>query len=70
MSVLIIDDQSSDATFHRAVNYAKEYPQRDITVLHNPINQGYGGNQKIGYYYALKNNFDAVVLLHGDGQRT
>ena len=34
----------------------------------NPINQGYGGNQKIGYHYAIKNNFDFVVLLHGDGQ--
>jgi glycosyltransferase involved in cell wall biosynthesis len=39
-----------------------------LGVLFNPINQGYGGNQKIGYHYALKNNFDFVALLHGDGQ--
>src|SRR5262249_49701874 len=39
-----------------------------LTVLFNPINQGYGGNQKIGYYYALRKGFDFVVLLHGDGQ--
>ena len=29
---------------------------------------GYGGNQKIGYKYAIENNFDFVILLHGDGQ--
>jgi len=67
-SILIIDDQSSDNTFHRAIEYSKECPDKNITVLHNPVNQGYGGNQKIGYYYALKNKFDFVVLLHGDGQ--
>ena len=39
-----------------------------VTVLYNPKNQGYGGNQKIGYHYAVKMNFDAVIMLHGDGQ--
>ena len=32
------------------------------------MNLGYGGNQKIGYYYAIKGNFDYVILLHGDGR--
>ncbi|MGH9858325.1 MAG: methyltransferase domain-containing protein, partial [Acidobacteriota bacterium] len=32
------------------------------------FNRGYGGNQKLGYLYCVKNNFDIVVLLHGDGQ--
>ena len=39
-----------------------------ITCLSNKSNLGYGGNQKIGYHYAIKNNFDYVVMLHGDGQ--
>ena len=39
-----------------------------VSILSNPNNLGYGGNQKIGYYYAIKNNFDYVALLHGDGQ--
>ena len=43
-------------------------PEANITVLYNPKNQGYGGNQKIGYHYAIDKGFDAVVLLHGDGQ--
>ena len=33
-----------------------------LTVLFNPVNQGYGGNQKIGYFYAIKNGFDFVAL--------
>ena len=39
-----------------------------LTVLHNPVNQGYGGNQKIGFRYAIENGFDIVALVHGDGQ--
>lgn len=66
--VLILDDQSTDRTFDRAVDYAQQRPDLPITTLYNPINQGYGGNQKIGYHYAIQNHFDVVVLLHGDGQ--
>ena len=66
--VLIIDDQSSDQTFNRALNFVDNNRKRKITLLYNPQNQGYGGNQKLGYHYALQNDFDVVVLLHGDGQ--
>ncbi len=66
--VLIIDDSSSDDTFDvaRANEGACRLPR--ITVLRNPVNQGYGGNQKIGYEYAIQHGFDVVALLHGDGQ--
>ena len=37
-------------------------------MLFNPVNLGYGGNQKIGFFYAIKNEFDYVALVHGDGQ--
>src|SRR5205085_662872 len=30
--------------------------------------QGYGGNQKIGFHYAMEHGFGLVILLHGDGQ--
>ena len=38
------------------------------TLLANPVNQGYGGNQKLGYRVAIDHGFDVVVMLHGDGQ--
>ena len=37
-------------------------------MLRTPYNRGYGGNQKLGYLHAIKQDFDYVVLLHGDGQ--
>jgi len=66
--VLLIDDQSPDRTFYKADEYSRQHPERNLTVLYNPKNQGYGGNQKIGYCYAIKKGFNVVVLLHGDGQ--
>ena len=69
VEILIIDDASQDSTFtisHKASKSAHlAFP---IRVLFNPVNQGYGGNQKIGYQYAIENDFDFVALLHGDGQ--
>ena len=69
VEVLIIDDSSQDNTFAQSelINRAGIIPFT-ITVLFNPVNQGYGGNQKIGFHYAVKNGFDWVALVHGDGQ--
>ena len=68
IEVLVIDDQSSDRTFDRVIDFVEQNPQLKIKVLYNPMNQGYGGNQKLGYHYAIDHGFDVVVLLHGDGQ--
>ena len=69
LEILIIDDASQDKTFEISKKIKNIFSNTfKIKVLCNPINQGYGGNQKIGYHYAIKNNFDFVVLLHGDGQ--
>src|ERR1700730_17467348 len=67
--ILIIDDSSRDETFASAVETQNsgDIPFK-ITVLYNPLNQGYGGNQKIGYHYAIEQGFEFVALLHGDGQ--
>jgi glycosyltransferase involved in cell wall biosynthesis/2-polyprenyl-3-methyl-5-hydroxy-6-metoxy-1,4-benzoquinol methylase len=69
VEVLVIDDSSTDRTFDRgeAIRRAEALPFA-LTVLFNPVNQGYGGNQKIGFHYAIERGFDFVALLHGDGQ--
>jgi glycosyltransferase involved in cell wall biosynthesis len=69
VEVLVIDDGSTDRTFDRGeeVRRASAVPFA-ITVLVNPVNQGYGGNQKIGFHYAIERGFDFVALIHGDGQ--
>jgi glycosyltransferase involved in cell wall biosynthesis len=68
VEVLIIDDSSQDDTFARGLRYQRRDSDFKITVLRTPENQGYGGNQKLGYRYAIDNGFDIVALIHGDGQ--
>jgi glycosyltransferase involved in cell wall biosynthesis len=69
VELLIIDDASTDETFERVrARLQNESFQFPLTLLFNPQNQGYGGNQKIGYFYAIKKGFDFVALVHGDGQ--
>jgi len=69
VDVLIIDDSSRDLTFAKSHEAARQAGiPFDVRVLFNPVNQGYGGNQKIGYRYAIERGYDYVALLHGDGQ--
>jgi glycosyltransferase involved in cell wall biosynthesis len=69
VELLIIDDASTDETFERVrARLQKQSFPFPLTLLFNPQNQGYGGNQKIGYFYAIKKGFDFVALVHGDGQ--
>jgi hypothetical protein len=66
--ILIIDDASIDKTFEIANRWSDKNNKIKIKILKNNINYGYGGNQKIGMEYAIKNKFDTLTLLHGDGQ--
>ena len=68
LEILIIDDCSNDKTFEISKKIKKKNSNFKFNILYNSKNQGYGGNQKIGYHYAIKKEFDYVVLLHGDGQ--
>ena len=55
VEILIIDDKSSDNTSKVSRSFASSKKFKfPIKILYNPINQGYGGNQKIGYHYAIK----------------
>ena len=56
VEVLVLDDSSQDRTFEqsrvtRSAAAALPFP---LHVLFNPVNQGYGGNQKIGYHFAIE----------------
>lgn len=66
--IFIIDDCSKDNTYYAALGYKHEHEQSKLKIMRNEENQGYGGNQKRGYQYAIERGFDVVVLLHGDGQ--
>src|SRR5262249_18966372 len=68
--ILLIDDASEDRTIEVAHSYIARAGLKNVRVLKNVVNQGYGGNQKVGYTYAIREGFDVVVMLHGDNQYT
>lgn len=64
--ILIQDDGSKDDTFKVALRLAREFDK--ITVVRNDINLGYGGTKKKAYRYCIAEGYEAVVMLHSDGQ--
>lgn len=58
---LIVDDCSKDNTYQ----ICKEH---NYNVIHLPINYGLTSGVQIGFKYALKNNYDALIQFDGDGQ--
>ncbi len=61
LAVLIVDDGSSDDT----AGVARGAGAR---VVRLPFNLGYGCALQTGYKYALREGYDRVVQLDGDGQ--
>ena len=67
IKILISDDNSRDDTLENAKEIYKQ--NKSIVILKsNKKRQNYGGNIKLCINYAIKNNFDYAVMVHGDGQ--
>jgi len=66
--ILIIEDFSKDNTKSIINEYMKTRNDNLINIIINEKNYGYGGVQKIAFKFAIKNDFDYVIMLHGDGQ--
>ncbi len=66
--ILIADDASVDSTSKIVEWYKKAKDVAKLKIVKHKKNKGYGGNQKWGYRYAIKNKFDVVVMIHGDAQ--
>lgn len=60
-NILVIDDGSTDAT----ADLAKA---AGAVVLSVPKKSGKGNALRLGFDYAIKNNYAAVITLDGDGQ--
>lgn len=59
--IILVDDCSRDNTVEVAERLG-------LTVIRHEKNQGYGGNQKTCYRYALEAGADYVVMIHPDYQ--
>jgi 2-polyprenyl-3-methyl-5-hydroxy-6-metoxy-1,4-benzoquinol methylase len=65
--VIVSDDHSQDSTYLVGLGY-QQISDLPITMIRQPKNLGYGGNQKAGYDLAIEHGLDIIVMLHGDGQ--
>lgn len=59
--VVVVDDASTDRT-------AAVARENDAVVLEHTFNTGVGGAVRTGYQYAIRNDFEFVVQVDGDGQ--
>lgn len=59
--VLVVNDGSVDDT-------GKEAREAGALVVELPINVGYGAALQTGYKYALRNGYDLIAQIDGDGQ--
>ncbi len=66
--IFVIDNASSDGTVAAVKDYKKKKGMRNLSVLVNERNIGYGGSQKRAYSRCIEKGYDVVVMLHSDGQ--
>lgn len=61
--VLIIDDGSEDNTVEIVKKFGK-----NVKIISQPYNMGYGSALQLGYKYASAHGFDYVMQMDADGQ--
>ncbi len=66
--IIVINNRSTDDGEQVVIEYCKSHPDIPIKLFRNSENYGLGGSHKVAFDYAIKNNFDYVVVLHGDDQ--
>lgn len=67
--VIFVDNRSQDNTVKAIKQCLRKSPINLKCELHlNDANYGLGGSHKVAYLYAAKNNFDYLIVLHGDDQ--
>ena len=67
IKILISDDNSKDDTLEVAKKIYKK--NNSLVILKNNKKRlNYGGNIKLCINYAIKNNYDYAIMVHGDGQ--
>lgn len=66
--VIVVNNRSTDNTEGAVLDFIKEHPNMPVKLLRNHDNYGLGGSHKVAFDYAVKNDFDQVIVLHGDDQ--
>jgi len=67
--VIIVNNRSTDGSEAAVQDFLADKPLPvKVSLLRNDDNYGLGGSHKVAFEYAMANNFDYVILLHGDDQ--
>ena len=67
--VIIINNRSTDNGEKIVLEKLKKQTiDLPIKLLRNNENYGLGGSHKVAFKYAIENNFDYAIVLHGDDQ--
>lgn len=66
--VVVVNNRSTDNGENAAIQFCTSHPELPISILRNDDNYGLGGSHKVAFQYAIDNQFDYVIVLHGDDQ--
>ena len=66
--IIVVDNRSIDDSKNKVFNYIKTNKDKNIKLFLNDENYNLGGSHKVAFNYAIKNNFDYIIVLHGDDQ--
>lgn len=67
--VIIINNRSTDNGEQVVQDYLSDnHLPVKVSLFRNDDNYGLGGSHKVAFKYAVENDFDYVILLHGDDQ--
>jgi hypothetical protein len=66
--VIFINNRSTDNTESNALEFKRKNKEFPLKIFRNDKNYNLGGSHKVAFNYAIENNFDYIIVLHGDDQ--
>ena len=66
--IICLNNNSTDKTISKIKNLKNEFNIKSLKIISHKKNMGYGYNKKVSFDYAIKNNFNKIVFIHGDNQ--
>lgn len=67
--IIVVNNRSTDNSEKVVKEYFKNRKFKiPASVIRNDDNYNLGGSHKVAFNYAVENNFDYVIVLHGDDQ--
>ncbi|MES2528055.1 MAG: glycosyltransferase family 2 protein [Bdellovibrionota bacterium] len=64
--ILVVDNASTDSSVEEAKAALSQVTGVKVALLQNSKNYGLGGSHKIAFKYAMENQYDYILVVHGD----